>query len=194
MTSEEGRGVYEELGVKPVINATGGNSTRLGGSILSPGVRQAMEGANRYYVHMKELQDKTGAIIADLLGAEAAWVTPGCCAALALGTAACMAGSDSDRAERLPDVSGMKSKVIIQKGRRSRYDRCVTVPGARLVEVGEESASRPEQIEEAINPETAAIHYLVRDQQDGVVPLEEVIRIGQRHGVPVIVDAASHWL
>jgi len=97
MGSERIGRIYEELGVKPVINATGGNMTFLGGSMLSPEVNEAMREANRYYVDMKELLDRTGRIIAELLGAEAAYVTSGCCAALALGTAACIAGSDPEK-------------------------------------------------------------------------------------------------
>jgi len=190
MADESGR-IYEELGVRPVINATGGHMTRLGGSILSPKVSQAMQEANRYYVDMKELLDRSGQIIAELLGAEAAYVTSGCCAALALGTAACMAGSDPAKMERLPDTRGVRYEVIIQKRLRSKYDRCVTVPGAKLVEVGDESGTRPEQIEAAIGDKTAAIHYLAPGRGDGVVPLEEVIRIGKRRGVPIIVDAAA---
>jgi len=191
MANESGRRIYEELGVRPVINATGWRLTLLGGSILSPQVQQAMQEANRYYVDMKELLDKTGQIIAELLGTEAAYVTPGCCAALALGAAACMAGSDPEKMERLPDVRGMKHEVIIQRGLRSKYDRCVTVPGAKLVEVGDESGARPEQIEAAMGERTAAIHYLAPSRGDGVVPLEEVIRIGKRHHIPIIVDAAA---
>jgi len=182
---------YRELGVRPVINATGGNRTLLGGSILSPTVSRAMQEANRYYVDMKELLDRTGEIIAELLGCEAAYVTPGCCAALALGTAACMAGADPDKVGRLPDVRGMRHEVIIQRGLRVKYDRCVTVPGARLVEVGGESSTTPEQIEAVIGEETAAIHYLAPGDREGVVSLEEVLRIGRRHRIPVIVDAAG---
>jgi len=191
MINEGGRRVYEELGARPVINATGGHLTLLGGSILSSKVRQAMQQANRYYVDMKELLDRTGQIVAELLGAEAAYVTPGCCAALALGTAACMAGSDPEKMERLPDVRGMRHEVIIQKGLRYKYDRCVTVPGAKLVEVGDESGTKPEQIEAAIRERTAAIQYLASGGGEGVVPLEEVIRIGRRHNIPIIVDAAA---
>lgn len=55
MSDESGREIYEELGVRPVINATGGNRTLLGGSILSTKVSRAMQVANRYYVDMKEL-------------------------------------------------------------------------------------------------------------------------------------------
>ena len=191
MSSESGRRVYEELGVRPVINATGGHRTLLGGSILSPEVNQAMQEANRYYVDMVELLEKSGEVIAELLGAEAAYVTPGCCAALALGAAACMAGSDPDKMQQLPDVTGMKHEILIQKGLRSKYDRCVTVPGCKLVEVGDEAGTTAAQIEAAIGDRTLAIHYLAPGGREGMVPLEEVIQIGKRHRVPIIVDAAG---
>jgi L-seryl-tRNA(Ser) seleniumtransferase len=174
-----------------VINATGGQRTLLGGSVLSPTVRQAMEDANRYYVDMEELLEKSGRIVAELLGAQAAYITPGCCAALALGTAACMAGKDPAKLERLPDVWGMRHEVLIQKGQRYKYDRCVTSAGARLVEVGETSGTSTEQIEAAIGERTVAILFRAPDGKPGVVPLERVLAVGKRHRVPVIVDAAG---
>ena len=183
--------LYNDLGVNPVINALGGNMTLLGGSILSPKVSEAMELANRYYVQMEELLDRTGEIIAEYFGAEAAYVTPGCAAALALGTAACMAGDDNEKIEQLPDVTGIKHEVIIQKGLQYKYDRCLTVPGAKLVEVGDDAGTTLEQIEAAIGPNTVAITHLAPGIREGVVPLEEVIQIGKKHGVPIIVDAAA---
>ena len=190
MSSEASGNVYEELGVKPVINAAG-QMTLLGGSVLSPKVIRAMEEANRSYVDMKALQDRSGQIIAELLGAEAAYVTPGCCAALALGTSACMTGSDPGRIERVPDVTGMRHQVIIQGALRYAYDRCLTVPGAKLVQVGDATGSDLAQIEEAIGDRTAAIAYLAPSRGDGVVPLEEIICLGKQRGVPIIVDAAA---
>src|SRR3970282_2403945 len=83
--------LFEELGVKPVINARS-NQTLLGGAILSPEILDVMERANRYFVNMSELQRKAGRIVADLLECEAAHITPGCAAALALGAAACLGG------------------------------------------------------------------------------------------------------
>ena len=183
--------LYGDLGVRPVINATGGQRTLLGGSILSREIRQAMEDANRYYVDMEELLTKSGWVIAELLGCEAAYVTPGCCAALALGTAACMAGDDPAKIEQLPDARGIKREVLIQKGRRYKYDRCVTVPGAVLVEVGDASGTTAEQMEAAIGDQTVAILYHAPGGGSGVVPLEQVIEIGKRHEIPIIVDAAG---
>ena len=90
--------IYEELGVRPVINAAG-NATILGCSILSPAVRKAMDEANEAYVNMDEFFRAVGRVIAEQLETEAAFVTPGCAAAMALGTAACITGNDTEKIE-----------------------------------------------------------------------------------------------
>jgi len=185
------RNIYEELGVKRIINASG-NMTLLGGSILSSKVRAAMEEANEYFVDMEELLDKSGRAIAELLGAEAAYVTSGCAAALVLGAAAIMADKDPDKIARLPDTTGMKNEFLIQKRMRYHYDRCVTVPGARLVEVGDEDGTTSDQLEEAIGDNTAGILYLARlEGSEGILPIPEVVAIAQRKGVAVLLDAAA---
>lgn len=71
------------------------------------------------------------------------------------------------------------------------YDRCVTVPGAKLVQIGDASGTGLAQLEAAVGPETAAIHYLAPSRGNGVVPLEDVLRLGKERGVPVIADAAG---
>ncbi|MCZ6679558.1 MAG: aminotransferase class V-fold PLP-dependent enzyme [Candidatus Poribacteria bacterium] len=188
--SHAGRSIYEELGAKPVINAVG-NATVIGGSRLSPKVQEAAEVANRYFVSMEELLKGTGKIIADMLGAEAALVTSGCAAAIALGAAACMAGSDPEKIAQLPDTTGMKNEILIQKRQRYHYDRCLTIFGAKLVEAGDDSGTTADQLEAAITDRTAAIHYFAPGGAEGVLSPEEVVGIGKRNGIPVTVDAAS---
>ena len=106
--------VYSKLGVRHVINAMG-NQTVLGGSSPSDVVRESMENANLNYVEMRELLEKSGEFIAGLLGTEAAYVTAGGAAAMALSTAACMAGNDPDKILQLPDTTGMKNQIILQQ-------------------------------------------------------------------------------
>src|ERR1700737_3430944 len=146
--------VFEQLGITPVINARG-NNTVLGGSTPSPRVRRAMQDVERYYVDMKQLLDRSGEVIAGLLGAEAAYVTPGAAAALALGTAACMAGADPDKIGRLPDTTGLPGTVLIQAGHHYHYERAVTVPGARLVGVGDAQGTTAAQLAAALGPNGA---------------------------------------
>lgn len=191
MCARHSVGVYEALGVRPVINAAG-SMTMLGGSVLGPRVLAAMEEANQAFVDMEELLEKSGQAIARILGAEAALVTSGCYAALVLGAAAMMTGKDADRIARLPDTTGMKNEFLIQKRMRYHYDRCVTVPGGRLVEVGDERGTTAAQLETAIGPRTVGILYLARMERDeGILPLPEVIAIARRRGVALLVDAAA---
>src|SRR5205823_12549616 len=102
-TAPPAANVYDQLGVTPVINARG-NNTVLGGSTPSARVRRAMQEAERYYVDMQQLLERSGAVIAEMLGTEAAYVTPGAAAAMALGTAACITGADQAKIAQLPDT------------------------------------------------------------------------------------------
>jgi uncharacterized pyridoxal phosphate-dependent enzyme len=183
--------VYATLGINRVINAMG-NVTLLGGSSLSPAVQAAMEAANRYYAPLEEVLDKTGEAIAGMLGAEGAFVTSGCFAALVLGLAGIMTEGDPERVARLPDTTGMKNEFLLQTKMRYHYDRCISVPGGRLVEVGDDQGTTGAQLAAAIGPKTAGVFYFARaERTPGILPLAEVIEIAHAHGLPVIVDAAS---
>src|SRR5712692_4946682 len=150
--------VYEALGITPVINARG-NNTVLGGSTPSARVRRAMLEVERYYVDMQQLLERSGQVVAGLLNAEAAYITPGAAAALALGAAACLAGSDPDKIARLPDTSGMANAILIQAGHRYHYERAVTVPGGRLVEIGEKRGTSAAQLKAALGQNVAAVLF-----------------------------------
>jgi L-seryl-tRNA(Ser) seleniumtransferase len=191
MRTTDTQNPYAELGVKRVINARG-SVTILGGSILSPGVRAAMEAANAQYVDMEELLERSGRAIAAMLGTEAALVTSGCFAALVQGAAAIMAGKDPQRIARLPDTAGMKHEFLIPKAMRYHYDRCVSVPGGRLVEIGDEHGATAAHFEAAIGPGTAGILYLAKmEGTGGTLSIPDVVSIARTRGVAVLVDAAA---
>ncbi|HXH20384.1 MAG TPA: aminotransferase class V-fold PLP-dependent enzyme [Dehalococcoidia bacterium] len=190
MSSEESARLYQDLGVRPVINAAGAY-TLLGGSMLSARVRSAMEDANRYFVEMAALLQSSGEIIARMLECEAAYITSGAAGALALSAAACMTGSDPAKIEQLPDTTGMKDEILIQRVGRIKYDRCVTIPGAKLVEFGGPEKTSVDDLAEAFTAKTCAVHYLATGTRPGSLPLEDIIRLAHDHGVPVIVDAAG---
>lgn len=180
--------VYELLGARPIINARG-NQTVLGGSTPSPRVRRAMQEAERYYVDMGQLLERSGAVIAQLLGAEAAYVTTGAAAAMALGTAACIAGEDTSKLAQLPDTTGMRNTVLIQSGHRYHYEHVVTVPGAKLEAV---DGSSPASLEAALGPHVANVLFPAHlEGARGTQPLATVISIAHSRGIPVLVDAAG---
>lgn len=183
--------IYETLGIRPIINA-GGHMTVLGGSVLSPEVREAMESANTAYTLMDDVFDGAGKAIAGMLGTGGGLVTSGCYAALVQGAAAILAGDDAERIQQLPDTTGMKDEFLIQKATRYRYDRSVTVPGGKLVEVGDDDSCTTQQLRDAIGPQTAGILYFAAGERfPNTVSLPDAIDIAHAAGLPILVDAAA---
>jgi uncharacterized pyridoxal phosphate-dependent enzyme len=192
MAQQEWGQIYKELGGNPVINATG-SVTLLGGSTPIPEVKEAMERASSAYIPLMELQEKAGSAIAKMLNVPAAYITSGAGSALTLATAAFMAGDDDDKIEQLPDTTGMKNEILIQRRHRYWYDRCLVLAGAKLVEFGSEEKTTREDLEKAIGPNTAAVHYVAMEQtpDSQELPLADTIEIAHARGVPVMVDSAG---
>jgi len=178
--------VYEELGVRPVINAIG-TFTRLSGTLMPEEVVQAMAAASRQFVCMEELQYKAGQLIAGLTGAEAAYITAGAQASLVLSIAACITGLDPEKMDRLPHTAGMPNQVIMDKAHRTHYDHAVETAGGHIVEVGSNAPCTPAELEAAITEETVAILNLPR----GGISLAETVAVARRHKIPVVVDGAG---
>lgn len=150
-----------------------------------------MADASRYYVSMDELFHSTGEIIADLLGTEAAFVTPGCGAALALSAAACMSVGSAERMEQLPHTNGIPNQFLFQARQTYHYQRCLTIFGGHVVMVGNPNGTTVEQLEDSITEQTAGIHYYAwGDPEDDIQGLDSLLTIAGRHGLPVTIDAA----
>ena len=185
--------IYKELGARPVVNATG-SVTLLGGSTPLPEVKEAMAAADGAYIPLIELEQFVGDRVAELVGVPAAYITSGAGSALTLATAAYMAGSDDDKIQQLPDTTGMKDEIVIQRRQRYWYDRCLELAGAKLVDAGDDEGTTEDDIRAAINDQTCAIHVPIAEQSPtdpNVVPLDRVIEIGKDAGVYVSVDGAG---
>jgi L-seryl-tRNA(Ser) seleniumtransferase len=178
-------GVYESLGLKYVINATG-TFTDLGGSIMPPEVVAAWAEAARHFVDLVELQDRVGARIAELVGAEAAMVTTGAAGALLLGTAAAVTRGDPKLIARLPDTTGIKNEVILQKSHHSGYDNQLTNVGVKLIEVRTVA-----DVERKVNDRTALFFFMNIAEADGEIGREQWVTLARRHKVPTLLDAAA---
>ena len=128
-----------------------------------------------------------------MLNVPAAYVTSGAGSALTLATAAFMAGDDDNKIQQLPDTTGMKNEILIQKRQRYWYDRCLELAGARLVEFGTEESTTAADLERMIGPNTVAVHYYAVEQSPDpqALSLEETINVAHSNGVPVMVDSAG---
>ena len=156
---------------------------------MRPEVVEAMAEASRSYIRLPELLEKAGQRVAELAGVEAAYITAGAAAGVTLSVAACMTGKDNARVHQLPNTRGMKDEVIIQVMQRNYYELMIRLAGAKLVEIGLANATEDYHLESAINDQTAAIVHFVAYSPPSDLPIERVIEIGHKHGVPVVVDA-----
>ena len=191
-------GIYEELGVRRLINASGTN-TVVGGSLMPEPVLEAMADAARSYVTLRDLQDRAGERIAELVGVEAALVSSGAAGGIALAAAACITGGNWDRIYRLPDTSGLKNEIVVAQSERPNYMyQAAEHVGGNLVHVGTPEEVTPEDFAAAIGSKTAAVLLIVAtlDRSRMASPrvtatVESVARLAKAAGVPVLVDAAA---
>jgi L-seryl-tRNA(Ser) seleniumtransferase len=180
--------VYVELGVTPVINAQG-TMTVLGGSLMRVEVEAVMSMAGRHFVPILELEAAAGKRIARMLNLPSGYgaiVTSGAAAAMQSGLAGILTRDNPRFIEQLPDLSGMKSEVIIQKSHRNPFDHQLRATGVKLVEV-----ETREQLLSAINPGTAMMHFSNFAAADGAIKVEDWVQIAHAHDVPAFIDAAA---
>jgi L-seryl-tRNA(Ser) seleniumtransferase len=180
-----GRDYFRELGVRPFINAAG-TYTAMTASLMLPEVIEAFTYASRHYVMLDELHDRIGERIAGRLRCEAAMVTSGAASALTLATAAVLTGTDRQKMIDLPDLTGLKSDVIIQKAHRFGYEHAVRNCGVRLVEV-----ETREDLERAVTAKTAMMFFYNNNNNEGRIHDEEFVQLGKKHSVPTLNDAAA---
>ena len=190
------------LGVRPHIGAHSHLSS-MGGSRMPPEVMEAMTDANRFFVDMDDLHVAAGRRLAEIAGAEDALVSSGAFAALLVGAAGVLTGTDPDRMAALPRPTWPKVECLFQTPHRFFYDRVFQYAGMTLVEADTRHA-----YEMAITDRTALLVGLsfIEHQNTGRPPFpakyrqptppetlmpEEIIEIGKRKGVPVMIDMAS---
>jgi L-seryl-tRNA(Ser) seleniumtransferase len=179
---------YLMLGVRPFINCCSVR-TMHGGSLMLPKVREAMAEASRHFVNLDELMEAAGRRLAELTGAEWGIVTCGSASAVALGTAACVAGNDPVKMLRLPFTDGMVNRVIIPKTQRFAYDQAVRMIGCHLVEI-----DTREDLDKALEEPVAMVVLLGKQEYLGTLRLEEIAAAVKPRGIPIMVDAASEHL
>ena len=181
--------VYDDLGVKTLINAKG-TATRLSGGIMRPEVAAAMVEASQACVDIAELQAAASRIIAAATGAEAGYVASGASACLLIGAAACITGLDPGRMARLPDTTGMKNQCVMVRSQRNFYDHAIRAAGLKIVEVGlPVRDAEAWEIDDAITDDTACVFYVADAQSRPSLP--EVVAVAHARNVPVLVDAAA---
>jgi uncharacterized pyridoxal phosphate-dependent enzyme len=180
--------VYEELGVTTVINGQG-TMTVLGGSLMRPEVEEVMALAGKHFVSVPDLEVAAGKRIAEMLklpDGYGAIVTSGAAAAMQSGLAGILTGDNPKFIEQIPDLTGMKSEVIIQKSHRNPFDHQLRNTGAKLIVV----ESR-DDVQKAINPQTAMMHFSNFANASGQIKVDEWVKLAHDNQIPAFIDAAA---
>jgi len=180
--------VYEELGVTTVINAQG-TMTVLGGSLMRPEVEAVMALAGQHFCSIPDLEVAAGKRIAEMLklpDGYTALVTSGAAAAMQSGLAAILTGNNPKFIEQLPDLTGMKSEVIIQKSHRNPFDHQLRATGVKLVVI-----ETVEELRKAVNPQTAMMHFTNFANADGQIKVDEWVKLAKELNILSFIDAAA---
>src|SRR5580658_10485181 len=180
--------VYEELGLTTVINGQG-TETVLGGSLIRPEVKAVMELAAQHFVVIMDLEAAAGRRIAEMLKLPQGYgaiVTSGAASAIQNGYSGILTGSNATYIKQIPDLTGMKSEVIIQRAHRSGWDHQIRTTGAKLVEV-----ETVEDVHKAMSERTAAMHFLNLSDPDGQIKRADWVKLAHAANVPAFLDAAA---
>jgi D-glucosaminate-6-phosphate ammonia-lyase len=187
---------HAEYDLTPVINLSGPLTT-YGTSISSPAVCAAAAEALRHHWDMDELFEHAGEIVARWSGAEAGTLTACSASGITLSVAACMTGPDPGKVEQLPDTTGMKNEVLLQKGHSVNFgapiEQMIRLAGATVREVGTVNRTTVTQLRAGLSERAAAAMFVLSHHtaQYGFVPLTEFVEVCHAAGVPVIIDAAA---
>ena len=179
---------YDELGVTTVINCQG-TMTMLGGSVLRPELEAVMAMAGRHFVNIPALEVAAGKRIAEMLklpDGYMALVTSGAAAAIQSGLAGILTGGNEALIRQLPDLSGMKSEVIIQKSHRNPFDHQLRSTGVKLIEI-----ETRDQLRQAVNDRTAMMHFSNFANAAGQIKVDEWVKLGKQFNIPCMNDAAA---
>src|SRR6476660_9051111 len=179
---------YEELGVATVINCEG-TMTMLGGSLPHPQLEAVMAMAGKHFVSVPELEVAAGKRITEMLKLPegySALVTSGAAAAIQSGLAGILTGDNEALIKQLPDLTGMKSEVIIQKSHRNPFDHQLRTTGVKLVEI-----ETREQLRRAVSDRTAMMHFSNFANAAGQIKVDEWVKLAKQYNVPCMNDAAA---
>src|SRR5881396_3420744 len=180
--------VYEELGVTTVINGQG-TMTVLGGSLMRPEVEAVMAMAGRHFVSIPDLEVAAGKRIVEMLKLPEGYgaiVTSGAAAAMQSGLAGILTGDNPKFIEQLPDLTGLKSEVIIQKSHRNPFDHQLRSTGVKLIEI-----ETRDDLQKAVNDRTAMMHFTNFANGAGQIKVDDWPKLAKQYNLPCMNDAAA---
>lgn len=188
--------VYEIYKVKRVINASG-KMTILGGSRVANEVSDACRVGAANFFEVKDLLDKTGAYIANLLQVEDSYIVSSATSGIAQCVAASIAGEDFYKILHLHAQPFDRNEIVLAKGHNVDFgvpiEVAIQMGGGCVVEAGYANSCLAEHVESCITDRTAALFYVKSHHcvQKNMITIATMKDIAKAHNLPLIIDAAA---
>ncbi len=148
-----------------------------------------MAQAGRHFVRIADLEAAAGKRIAEMLKLPegyTALVTSGAAAAIQSGLAGILTGDNEQFIKQIPDLTGMKSEVIIQKSHRNPFDHQLRNTGIKLVVI-----ETRDEFRQAVNEKTAMMHFSNFANAAGQIKVDEWVKLSKEYKIPCMNDAAA---
>ncbi len=189
--------IYQELGVRPVINAVG-TYTVVGGSRMSEETLYDLCDAARSFVEIEKLQSAINSKVAELTCNEAAFLCNSCSTAIYLTTAACVGKHYGRDFNTLKAEEISRCEVVALWGQHIPYDHAIEQLGVKIHFVGYPNMQAElahKAVNDAINENTVFCYFAPRTTDgyygDGCMNLADYIAIAHSRGIPVLADGAA---
>ena len=154
---------------------------------MSAEVIAAWQEAAKHFVDLRELQDRVGQKIADMLNVEAALVTGGAASGIMLGTAAAITMRDSEFVrQQVWLTDGQPFEVIRQHCQRDIYDRQIHTCGVAIVEVGS-----VDEFADVVSDRTVMMMAYNLYEPDSDIDHTTWLELAKTHSIPTLLDASA---
>lgn len=183
--------IYDELGLNTIINGWG-TITMIGGSLIPPEAVAAMDAAAKHYVSIPDLLEATGDRIAkmlkDLPADHTVTVTSGAAGAIMCGVAGTLTGEDRELISRLPDLTGMKNEVIIQRVHHENYgyNQQILASGVKMIDV-----EYPDDVHRAVSNRTALLYFVNYLDPRSRIKAQDWAKLAKQYHIPCFNDCAA---
>ncbi len=204
-----GEDYYKKLGVSTFINAAG-TKTVLTAACMPASVQAAVAEAAKHWVHLRDLQEKAGAYIANRTNNEGCCISCGATSAIALATAACVQAANNCKPTDIPRLIGT-AQYPKNEGHRTgalmdnEVSKAILLSGVKLVLV-----TSLDGYKKAFGPRTVMTNFVdasVPAKSSGEltghaiaagfsagISREDWIAVAHEHGIPCHLDAAADCL
>ncbi len=181
--------IYDKYQLKHVINASG-RMTILGVSTPTPEVVERVAYGLNNYFEIKDLVNKTGEYIANLLNVEAAVVVSCASAGIAQAVAAVIVQDDDDLLLNLHSSDKVVPReIILPKGHNVNFgapvDTMVSLGGGKVVEAGFANECSAAQLA-AKSPQYSRyfVHQITPYRAKSMLTVEQAAKVAHDHQLP----------